>query len=410
MRIAIIGGGIGGLTLGLYFERAGIDCTIHELVPVVKPLGVGINLQPHAFRLLAELGLADALAARGVEPREFCFYNRHGQFIYAEPCGRHAGYAWPHFSIHRGDLHEVLYEAASKRLGTAHVITDRRLVGLDPGPDHVRLRLQSADGREHTAQFDAVIGCDGIHSAVRRHLYPDEGPPAFEGIHMWRGVTRAAPFLTGGSIVRCGSLNFGKVTIYPIRNHPDGSQLINWVAEIRKGALTHADWSRPGRLEDFIGYYADRRFDWLDVPALMRSADLILEYPMVDRDPLPRWSFGRVTLLGDAAHPMYPRGGNGAAQAILDAQCLAQQLAADTDVVDALREYDARRRPATTEVVLTNRRQPPDAIIEEVEARTAGAPFGKLDDVLPIAKIREISERYQRVAGMDIATVNRASS
>lgn len=406
MSFAIVGGGIGGLTLALYLERVGMECTVFEAAAEIKPLGVGINLQPHAFRRLSELGLAGALAARGVEPREFCFYNRHGQFIHSEPCGRHAGYEWPHFSIHRGDLHEVLYEAAVLRLGAAHVVTDRRLVSFQQDPDGVQLHFRNSAGHDSITHADVVIGCDGIHSAVRKQLYPGEGAPAFEGIHMWRGATRAKPFLTGGSILRCGSLQYGKVIVYPIRDYGDGTQLINWVAEIRKGALTHADWSRQGRLEDFIGYYEERHFEWLDIPLLMKNAELILEYPMVDRDPLPQWTFGRVTLLGDAAHPMYPRGGNGAAQAILDAECLAQVLAARLDAAGALREYEELRRPATSKVVLTNRSQPPDSIIEEVESRTGGAPFTKLQDVLPPARIKEISDRYQQVAGMDIATVN----
>lgn len=410
MKVAIAGGGIGGLALALYLHRAGVDCTVYEAVPEIKALGVGINLQPHAFRRLSELGLADALAERGVEPREFSFYNRHGQFIHSEPCGRFAGYAWPHFSIHRGDLHEVLLGAVLERLGAGSVLTDRRLAGFEESASGVRMTFESSDGAAHAETADVLVGCDGIHSSVRRQLYPDEGPPAFDGIHMWRGATRAKPFLGGNNIMRCGSLRFGKVIVYPIRNYPDGTQLINWVAEIRKGALLHADWSRRGRLEDFIEYYADRHFEWLDIPALMTNAELILEYPMVDRDPLPRWTFGHVTLLGDAAHPMYPRGGNGAAQAILDAESLATELTPGKAPQEALQAYETQRRETTSSIVMTNRTQPPDFIIESVEAATNGAPFTKLEDVLPAAKIREISQSYQRVAGMDVASVNRPAS
>ncbi len=407
MNVAIVGGGIGGLTLALYLQRNGIACRVYEAAPVMKLLGVGINMLPHAFRRLAELGLGEALAARGVEPREFTFYNRHGQFIYSEPCGRHAGYDWPHFSIHRGDLHEVLFDAARERLGAEAVKLDHRLASFEQDAAGVDLHFVASDGTAATARADILIACDGIHSAVRRQLYPDEGPPVFQGIQMWRGVTYAQPFLGGASIMRCGSLPYGKCIVYPIRNLPDGRQLINWVAEIRKGALTHTDWSRAGNLADFIDYYEARRFPWLDIGALMRDAESILEYPMVDRDPLARWTFERVTLLGDAAHPMYPRGGNGAAQAIIDAECLSTALSQGGHPADALLAYERERLAATTQIVLANRTQPPDFIVEAVEAATNGEPFTRLEDVLPQEQIREISQRYQRVAGMDKATVNR---
>jgi 2-polyprenyl-6-methoxyphenol hydroxylase-like FAD-dependent oxidoreductase len=407
MNVAIVGGGIGGLTAALYLHRAGIPCRVYESVAQYKPLGVGLNLMPHAFRRLSELGLGDALAARGVEPREFAFFTRHGQAIFSEPCGRHAGYHWPHFSIHRGDLHEVLHEAACARIGAENIVLDRRLLSVHEDAAGVELRMRSENGAESTARADIVIGCDGIHSALRKQLYPEEGQPAFEGIHMWRGVTYGKPFLTGGSLVRCGSLEHGKLTVYPIRNLPDGRQLINWVAEIRKGVLEHSDWSRQGRLEDFISYYEDRRFDWLDIPAMMRSAELILEYPMVDRDPLPRWTFGHVTLLGDAAHPMYPRGGNGAAQAIIDAEVLAECLKSEPDPAAALQRYEDQRRETTAKIVLTNRTQPPDFIIETVETLTGGKKFDRIEDVLPREKLMEISQRYQQIAGFDLKTANR---
>jgi 2-polyprenyl-6-methoxyphenol hydroxylase-like FAD-dependent oxidoreductase len=216
---------------------------------------------------------------------------------------------------------------------------------------------------------------------------------------MWRGVTRQGAFLTGASMVRVGWLSTGKMVIYPVRNHQNGSQLINWVAELETPRYRRWDWNRPGRLDDFIAAFADWSFDWLDVAAMVRGAQSILEFPMVDRDPLPRWSFGRMTLLGDAAHPMLPRGSNGAVQAILDARDLADRLAAGPDWVGALADYDQRRRAATTAVVRANRSHPPDAILREIYIRTGDRPFGNIDDVISTAELMEISDRYKRISG-----------
>jgi 2-polyprenyl-6-methoxyphenol hydroxylase-like FAD-dependent oxidoreductase len=246
-----------------------------------------------------------------------------------------------------------------------------------------------------------VVACDGIHSAIRRQLYPAEGPPRYSGVNMWRGVTRRRAFLSGASMVRAGWLAKGKMVIYPIRKDIDGAgtQLVNWVAEIETPRHEQRDWNRRGRIEDFLPVFADWHFDWLDVPALIRDADEILEFPMVDQDPLPRWSFGRVTLLGDAAHPMVPRGSNGAGQAILDARTLADCLAAGGDPAAALGDYEARRLAVTTKIVLTNREQPPDAILREVYLRTGDKPFGTIDDVISRAELSAMSEGYRRISG-----------
>ncbi len=405
MHVAIVGGGIGGLSTALYLHQQGIDCRVYESVPAYKPLGVGINLFPHAMRRLFELGLEDAVREVGVEAKEFTFFNQHGQLIYREPCGRHAGYDWPHFSFHRADLHRVLLDAVMARLGPDAVHNGHRCSGFSQDDQGVTLQLDTAT-TSHAVRADVVIACDGFHSAVRRQLYPEEAPAHFGGINLWRGVTRGQPFLSGASVTRCGALRHGKLVVYPIRNHADGTQTINWAVEILKSDWSENDWNKTGQLSDFIDYFSNRCFPWLDIPRLFREAEFILEYPMVDRDPIPRWSFGRVTLLGDAAHPMYPRGGNGGAQSILDAELLASLLANCDDPVQALQAYEAERRPKTRDIVLTNRSTPPDAIIERVDALTASQPFARIEDVISLTELQGMSELYKQVTSMDRAAVN----
>jgi 2-polyprenyl-6-methoxyphenol hydroxylase-like FAD-dependent oxidoreductase len=257
-----------------------------------------------------------------------------------------------------------------------------------------------------------VVGCDGIHSALRRQLYPDEGAPRYSGVNMWRGVTRWQPILSGASMVRAGWLSVGKMVIYPIRNSVDeqGRQLVNWVAEIESPRPAQRDWSRAGRLEDFLPAFENWHFDWLDVPALIRAADSVLEYPMVDQDPLPRWTHGRVTLLGDAAHPMVPRGSNGAGQAIIDARCLAGALQTAGVGPEALEAYDRERVRATTDVVLTNRTNPPDAILRLVHERSGGRHFRDIGEIVAVEELQAISDNYKRVAGYDPARLKARAS
>ena len=409
MDVIIVGAGIGGLTLGLALHRAGIPCRIYEAASAIEPIGVGINVLPHATRELAELGLEPALTRVGVTTAEACFFNRFGQLIYREPLGREAGYAWPQFSLHRGDLQQVLAEAFVRRAGADHLITGRRCVAFEQETDRVTVHFESvATGARLPSQHGAIaIAGDGIHSTIRKQLYPDEGEPIYSGYNMWRGVTRWPRFLSGASMVRAGWLATGKMVIYPIRNDIDGagSQLVNWVAEIETPQHEARDWNRPGALADFVGAFKDWRFDWLDVPAMIGAAEVILEFPMVDQDPLPRWSFGRVSLLGDAAHPMVPRGSNGAGQAIVDARALADCLCATEDPVAALRAYEEIRREATANVVRTNRTNPPDAILREVYLRTGDRPFDDIDAVISRDELAAISDSYKRVAGYDHETL-----
>ena len=405
MEIAIIGGGVVGLGLALGLQQRGLGCRVYEAVPEIKELGVGITLLPHAMRELAALGLQQRLEPLGIENKESCFFNRFGQLIYKEPRGRFAGYRVPELGMHRGRLHRVLYEAARERLGAGRVVTDRRLVGLEQDEAGVRLQFrQTSDGAACApVHADIAIGCDGVNSTVRRQFYPHE-QLVFTGINTWRGVTRHAPILTGRSYLRIGSIRTGKIVIYPIIDNIDGEgrQLINWTTEIETGSSEQNDWNKPGRLEDFIHIYQSWRFDWLDVAALIREAEVVFEYPMVDKDPIERWSFGRVTLAGDAAHPMYPRGSGGSAQGLVDARTLAALLAEHADPVAALRAYEAARSGPAAQVVLANRTAPPDFINIRVEELTGDRPFDNLDDYISQEELRALSDRYKRIAGYSI--------
>ncbi len=297
-----------------------------------------------------------------------------------------------------------------ERLGPGAVALGRRVVRVDDDGTRVAVTAEdAATGARSTEHATVVVACDGIHSAVRAQFYPDEGPPVYSGVTMWRGVSPWRPFLSGASMVRAGWLASGKMVIYPVRDavNDAGEQLVNWVAEVERPRPARRDWNRTGRLEDFIDVFADWHFDWLDVPALIRGADKILEYPMVDQDPLPRWTFGAVTLLGDAAHPMVPRGSNGAGQAVLDAHALRTALENGPDPRTALLRYEAERLPATASVVRTNRIRPPDTILKEVYERTGDRPFDRIEDVISTEEMAAISDGYKKVAAYDKELVNR---
>ena len=403
--VIIVGGGIGGLTLALMLHERGISARVYEAAPQIQPIGVGISLLPHASRELGQLGLINALAEVAVTTKESCFFNRFGQFVYSEPVGRYAGYDWPQFQIHRGDLQQVLYRAYLDRVanGAERVLTGHRCTGTESDARGATAYfVDSGTGRSLAPERGAaVIACDGIHSVVRRQFFDDEGPPVYSGVNMWRGTTVWEPFLSGSTYLRAGWLTVGKMVIYPIRHDVDGRgrQLVNWVAEVQTDQFNEQDWNRIGRLEDFHHVFAGWTFDWLDVAGLIRGSEQILEYPMVDRDPLPRWTHGRVTLLGDAAHPMYPRGSNGAGQAILDARALADCLQSAESVPEALEDYEDQRLAATAAVVHASRSAPPDVILKAVHERTGDRPFDRIEDVITATEMAALSDSYKRVAG-----------
>jgi 2-polyprenyl-6-methoxyphenol hydroxylase-like FAD-dependent oxidoreductase len=404
MQVIVIGAGIGGLAAAAALHRAGIGTTVYEAVSEIRPLGVGINVQSQAVRVLDGLGLMDALAAAAVPTAALAFYSRHGQLIWRDPRGLAAGYSHPQFSIHRGALQMALFDAVRERLGESAVRTGHRLASFEQRGGRVVARFVDREGRACAeAEGDALIAADGIHSAVRAHWYPGEGPPRWNGVMMWRGVTEGEAFLDGRTMVQAGHER-QKFVCYPIskRHLDDGRALINWIADLKlddREMPRREDWNRPGRLEDFLPRFESWHFGWLDVPAVIRAASAVYEFPMVDRDPLPRWSFGRVTLLGDAAHPMYPIGSNGATQAVLDAECIAALLGQGLAVEEAFARYEAERLPRAAAIVHMNRQRGIDQILEIVEQRAPDG-FERLDDVLPRAELDAIVDRYRQATSM----------
>ena len=411
-EVVIIGGGIGGLTLALALHRQGIPFRVYEAVAEIKPLGVGLNLLPHAMCELSELGLEEVLRSKGIATREYCFFTHGGQLVQQEPRGQFAGYEFPQIAIHRGDLHLALLDAVRARAGADAVVTGHRCVAVEQ--DGEAAIVHFVDGSTG-APLPAVRGrvavaCDGVNSAVRKQMHPKEAIPRYEGTLQYRGTTQWKPYLTGATHFYMGTNETGKLVMYPIRDNIDGqgTQLVNWVIEVSRPAeQLQRDWNRRADIEDFIAHFEHAAFEWLDIPALMRAAEAVYEYPMIDQDPLPFWSQGRVTLLGDAAHPMMPRGSNGSAHAILDATTLAALLAQHTDPVDALRQYEARRLPATSDVVLANRDIAPDAILRVVHERTGGQPFARIEDVISAQELEQWQSRYKKVAGFSKEDVRR---
>lgn len=406
MKALIVGAGIGGLMTALFLHRAGIDVELFERAGTVRELGVGINMLPHAVGLLAEFGLMEALDAAGIRTRELIYANRFGQVVWQELRGIEAGQAVPQFSIHRGRLLGLIHRAVIDRLGADVIRTGCRVNGFAQEVQGVTVHLTAVDGRASQAEGDLLIGADGIHSTVRAVLYPDEGPPIWNGIMLWRGAVQWPKWRDGRTMMIAGG-NRAKFVFYPIAKDPDDPdmRLTNWAVMARSpgprsGHSSLGDWSRPGRLAQVLPFVRDRfRLDDIDPAGIIRATGAFYEYPNCDREPLSRWSFGRVTLLGDAAHPMYPVGSNGASQAILDARALAEHLRTGISVDAALDGYDRERRPATSQIVLSNRRGGPEGVIDLVEDRAPDG-FGDIDDVASYEEREQIVRGYANLAGL----------
>jgi 5-methylphenazine-1-carboxylate 1-monooxygenase len=414
MKAIIVGGGVGGLVTGLMLHARGIDCEIFEQSDTIRELGVGINTLPHAIKELADLGLLDRLDAVAIRTYELIYSNRFGQEIWREPRGLDAGYELPQFSIHRGRLQNVIYQALRARIGESRIHLNCRLGSFTQDDGGVTAYFFNRAGSHcHTARGDILIGADGIHSVVRSTLFPNEGPPRWNGLILWRGATDWPVFLTGRSMVVAGGLA-AKLVIYPIAegSRPD-KRLTNWAVIGRVGDASmpvpqKQDWSRPGRFEDLMPHVQRFRIPFVDGRALIEATGEFWEYPMCDRDPLPRWSHGRVTLLGDAAHPMYPVGSNGASQAILDARFLADRLRDADHPAHALWLYEQTRLPLTAEIVQSNRRGGPEGVIDAVEER-APEGFSNIEDVLSFEQRKAIVRGYASKAGFAREQVNKAS-
>jgi 2-polyprenyl-6-methoxyphenol hydroxylase-like FAD-dependent oxidoreductase len=410
--VLIAGGGIGGLATALTLHQIGVPCVVFEAVRELKPLGVGINLQPNAVRELFDLGIgAERLDRIGLAAREWALVGLNGNDVYTEPRGLLAGYRWPQYAVHRGELQMLLYREAVDRLGGVAVCTGTRVTGYRQDENGVTATIRSVGGKESEVAGSLLIGADGLHSAVRAQMHPGQPPIQWGGAIMWRGMTPGVPIRTGASFVGLGTHRH-RVVFYPV-SPPDpatGIAMINWIAEItvdNSRGWGDGDWNKQVAVDEFIHHFEDWSYDWLDVPAMLRGAPEVFEYPMIDREPVPTWVDGRVVLLGDAAHVMYPTGSNGASQAIVDARILGASLIEHGVTARALRAYDSLLCGEISALILRNRGAGPFGLLNLLDERCGGV-FDTIDDVIPAAEREAFMSRYKAAAGYSRDKLNNA--
>ena len=413
--VMIAGGGIGGLATALTLHQIGVPCIVFEAVQELRPLGVGINLQPNAVRELYDLGIGrEALDRIGLPAREWALVGLNGNDIYSEVRGELAGYKWPQYAVHRGQLQMLLYQTVLDRLGPEAIRLGQKVTGYRNDPDGgVTVTIEHADGTSSEERGTMLIGADGLHSAVRAQMHPDQPGIQWGGAIMWRGTSPGLPIRSGASFVGLGTHKH-RLVFYPI-SHPDpdtGIATINWIAEVtfdNSTGWTSSDWTRRVELSDFLHHFEGWNYDWLDVPALLKGAEAIYEYPMIDRDPVPTWQDGNVLLLGDAAHVMYPTGSNGASQAIVDARVLGSCLIEHGVGAAALERYDHMLCDDISSLVLRNRGAGPFGLLNMVDER-CGGEFDNIDDVVPLEERNEFMAKYKAAAGFAIEKLNNAPS
>jgi len=416
MKVIIAGGGIGGLTAALSLQRAGIDCVVYESVAEIKPLGVGLNILPHAAREFIELGLEEEIDKFAIRTTAMNYYTGEGRLVISQPCGLHAGYRWPQWSVLRGDMQMLLLDTFRQRAGADKVISDARLVGFEQmAGGRVRVEFERrAGGTRLVDEGDVLVGADGLHSATRRCLYPNEGAPVYSGMVLYRCAVEADQYLDGKTMVIIGDKAL-KIVAYPISKRlqeaGEGKSLVNWIAALSmdENKAPTEDWDRVSEQQRLLPLYKDWTFDWIDVPKMMRASERILEFPLYDRDPLDRWTFGRVTLLGDAAHPLIPVSSNGAVQAIIDGRALAYALATEGSPEAGLQAYEADRLERANAVVRSSRQNGPDEVLEIVKRR---CPPGaaSIHEHVPLAELQQVIDDFKERAGFGLHTLNNRPS
>ena len=413
LPVLIAGAGIGGLSTALTLHQIGVPCIVFEVVADLQALGVGINIQPNAVRELFDLGISSQqLDSIGLQTREWCLVGLNGKDVYSEPRGIEAGCQWPQYSVHRGELQMLLYQQVLTRMGAGVVQTGHRVTAYQNTETGVSALITTSDGQEKQVEGALLIAADGIHSAVRAQMFPDQPPIHWGGAVMWRGTTRAKPIRTGASFVGLGT-HHHRVVFYPISQpDADGLATINWIAEItmdNSAGWGNGDWNKKVAIDHFIHHFEGWNYDWIDIPGMLRGADAVYEYPMIDRDPVPSWVDGHVALLGDAAHAMYPTGSNGASQAIVDARVLGAAMVSKGVNGEALQLYNDTLCEPISAVVLRNRGAGPFVLLNELDDRCGGI-FDDIEEVFPSAERDDLMSRYKAAAGYAIEQLNTADA